>query len=165
MSTPGGVYVFECTSCCSRHMQLCAVLVFVCVSHIFKSACHVFSVNRWSCQSVWCSLKRERKWFFFSNHSVETRACYEMTAVIKVTQWERQALLSHTQTYTFTSLHCSWQVKDWTHRANKTCCGNCIRFGCARLGWVWHLHLIADPWCASAGLLYSQSFDFQHKPD
>ena len=53
--------------------------------------------------------KREEMTFpFFSNHSVAARARCEMTAIIKLTQSERQALLSpqtHTHTYTHTLIH------------------------------------------------------------
>lgn len=47
--------------------------------------------------------KREENtfFFFFSSHSVEAQAWYEMTAIIKLTQSERQALLSpRKQTHT-----------------------------------------------------------------
>lgn len=76
--------------------SVCAVCqhVFVCVSHIFKWACHVF-LSIGGPAKVYDAVWKERgNDFFFPSHSVEALAWYEMTAIIKLTQSERQALLS-----------------------------------------------------------------------
>ena len=172
-TSPGWTLQVACLSfcvCCAAVGESVCLSLCVSLAYIQMSlSCRI--VNRWSCQSVWCSSKRGRKWLFpfFSNHSAAAWARYEMTAIIKLTQSERQALLSpqththththahthththtHTQTSAFTSLHWSWQGKSRTHGANKTCCGDWIRFVSAGRG-VWHLYLITDPWCVSAG--------------
>lgn len=105
--------------------------------------------------------KTERKLLFFSSssHSAKTQAWYKMTAIIKLIQSHM-----HAQTYTFTSLCCSWQGKDWKQRDNKTRCGDWIRFVSSRRS-VWHLNLITDPWCIYAALrLHVRALDSQISP-
>lgn len=93
---------------------------------------------------VYDAVKRGRKLLFlFSSHSVKAGTWYEMTAIIKLAQSERQALLcpwkhtllhKHAHSQAFTSAD---RVKA-SHRANETCWGNWIRF-VSDSRKVWHL--------------------------
>ncbi len=145
--------LFLCVCC----VRTCALFVCVCLTYIQMSLPCLF-VNRWSCQRVRCSLKWGRKWlFFFSNHPAKAGALYEMTAIIKLTLSERQALLSPWK-HTYTLIHKHTHLQAFTvadrvvakQTANKTAVVTGLDL-LALKEETWHLYLITDPWCVSAG--------------
>lgn len=121
------------------------------------------SFCQWVVLPKWrCSLKRETgNYFFFSplpSHSAEAPARCEMTAVIKLIESERRALLSpwdpaHPHTMLVPKRPRAFAANDGAEAENsgltRPRCGDWIRFVSTRRG-VWHLNVITAPWCVCA---------------
>lgn len=128
--SPGWTLQVACLSLCAccvavgvHKVAWCLIAcVRVCLAKIQMSLPCLF-VNRWSCQNVWCSLKREEITFLFKPFC-RGFAWYEMTVIIKLTQQQPFCLFENTRPYTSTFAFTAVRVKSYMYSANRTCYGN-----------------------------------------